>query len=75
MSSTPPIPSDVLMFLAELDQFITPLIEKYYDASEKDTTATKHFQHFAPIDVQVHSVDGLLATFTEEGINLYPEGN
>lgn len=72
------IPSDVLAFLAELEQFSTALVEKYYAASEADIEnnpmrSNKHFKYFAPVTVQVVTEDGLLARFMEEGIDIYPK--
>lgn len=74
------ISSDVLMFLAELEQATTEIITKYYDASEADWDekggdATKNFRFYAPVLVQVITVeDGkVLAKFMEEGVDIYPE--
>lgn len=74
------IPSDVLMFLAELEQFTTALITKYYDASAADWSngsleATKNFKFYAPITVEVRTAeDGVvLARFMEEGVDIYPD--
>mgnify|MGYP001565755976 CR=1 FL=1 len=71
------IPSDVLMFIAELDQVTTALIEKYYKASEEDWAdgsleATKHFKHWAPISVRVFSNDEEIARFYEDGVDISP---
>lgn len=72
------VPSDVLAFLAELEQFSTALIEKYYTASEEDIEkdalrSTKQFKYYTPMTVQVVTEDGVLARFMEEGVDLYPE--
>lgn len=72
------IPSDVLAFLAELEQFSTALIEKYYAASEADIEtdvlrATKQFKYYTPMTVQVVTDDGVLARFMEEGVDIYPK--
>lgn len=73
------VPSDVLAFLAELEEFSTALIEKYYAASKEANTgdglmvSNKAFHYFAPITVEIRSQDGLLARFMEEGVDIYPK--
>lgn len=73
------VPSDVLAFLAELEEFSTTLIEKYFSASEKANEGesglytNKSFHYFAPFTIEIKTQDGVLARFMEEGIDLYPE--
>lgn len=57
--------------LAELEQETTRIIAKHFDADEKEENQT--LKHFAPISIEVHTVDGRTAVFYEDGIDLYPE--
>ena len=68
---TNPIPGEILRFLADLDEAVTAVIDKHV------TTNSKYLQHYAPIGVNVTTVDGVLASFMEEGVEIYPdtEGN
>lgn len=54
-------------FLAELSAEYSKLIDKHW-AVEGST-----LQHHAPFGLEFSSVDGVVARFMEEGIELYPE--
>lgn len=57
-------------FLAELERETSRIIEKHWAEDEKGQNV---FRHYGPFTVQVHGQDGHIASFMEEGIDLYPE--
>lgn len=61
----------VLALLAEIDRVTREVIDRHWDADKK--TAMPTLVHYGPFGVHVTSVDGVLASFMEEGINLYPD--
>ena len=61
-------PSSVLALLAEMEQATTQIIERHFAADEKQSEPT--LAHWAPFRVEVHTEDGKIAEFMEEGVNL-----
>ena len=55
--------------IAELAKETGRIIDKHLAEDEKGANV---LQHYGPIGVQVHGIDGHLATFYEEGIEFYP---
>ena len=69
MSAT--IAGVTLILLAELEQAVSEIIERHFDADEKRDIPT--LIHYGPFEVRVYGADGYLARFMEEGIDIYPE--
>lgn len=63
-----PVPGEVLRFLADMDEAISAVIKKHV------TSDSEYLQHYAPIGAYVTTVDGTLAEFLEDGVDIYPEG-
>lgn len=64
MSET--VPGEVLRFLADMEDAVSAVIDKHV------TSDSEYMQHYVPIGVYVTSIDGVLAQFLEEGVELYP---
>lgn len=59
-------PGEVLRFLADTEDAVSAVIDKHV------TSDSEYMQHYVPIGVYVTSIDGVLAQFLEEGVELYP---
>lgn len=59
-----------LALLVELEAATTEIIERHFANDEKSKEPS--LLYAAPFEVRVHSGDGYLARFLEEGIELYP---
>jgi hypothetical protein len=56
--------------LAELERATSRIIEEHY---ERDAKGENVLRHYGPFRVEVHGIDGHLASFMEEGIDIYPK--
>lgn len=66
----PIVHESLAAMLAELAEVTNRVIEKHQEA---DAYGRDVLKHYGPFGVQVHGVDGHLATFYEEGIEFFPE--
>ena len=57
--------ADMLAFLAELEKVVTETFDKHYESSDT-------LQYYAPFGFLVTTVNGVSASFLEEGIELNP---
>lgn len=64
------VAAPVLALLAELERTTSEIINRHWDADDK--TASPSLKHHDFFEIRVHTGDGLLARFMEEGVDLYP---
>lgn len=55
--------------LADLDRAVTRVIDKHFG---EDAANGGALQYHGPLTVQISGVDGVIARFMEDGIDLYP---
>lgn len=67
----PIVHESLVAMLAELAREAAIIITSYMDDDERCENPV--LKHYGPFSIQVHGVDGHLATFYEEGIEFFPE--
>jgi len=59
----------IAALLADLDREITRVLDKHF---AEDAKGEDILRHHGPFSIQIHGVDGHVASFMEDGIDLYP---